>query len=93
MPYNFWHRKTLCSGIRGSIGIRTFGLAVVFSGKFRIFQTGHQMDYIRLVINIVLTIAFYYLFGRVNIATFSKASVSITKIEETMTKVPSPGNT
>ena len=49
------------------------------------------MDYIRLVINIILTIAFYYFFGRVNIATFSKASVSITKIEETMTKVPSPG--
>ena len=49
------------------------------------------MDYIRLVINIILTIAFYYLFGRVNIATFSQASVSFTKIEETMTKVPSPG--
>ena len=50
------------------------------------------MDYIRLVINIILTIAFYYFFGRVNIATFSQASVSFTKREETMTKVPSPGN-
>ncbi len=49
------------------------------------------MDYIRLVINIILTVAFYYFFGRVNIATFSQASVSFTKIEETMTKVPSPG--
>ena len=51
------------------------------------------MDYIRLVINIILTIAFYYFFGRVNIDTFSQASVSYTKREETMTKVPSPGNT
>ena len=49
------------------------------------------MDYIRLVINIILTIAFYYFFGRVNIDTFSQASVSYTKREETMTKVPSPG--
>ena len=49
------------------------------------------MDYIRLIINIVLTIAFYYFFGRVNITKFSKASVSATKLEETMTKVPSPG--
>ena len=49
------------------------------------------MDYIRLVINIILTIAFYYFFGRVNIATFSQASVSFTTKEETMTKVPSPG--
>ena len=57
----------------------------------RIFQTGHQMDYIRLVINIILTIAFYYFFGRVNIDTFSQASVSYTKREETMDKVPSPG--
>ena len=49
------------------------------------------MDYIRLIINIVLTIVFYYFFGRVNITKFSKASVSVTKSEETMTKVPSPG--
>ena len=49
------------------------------------------MDYIRLIINIVLTIVFYYFFGRVNITKFSKGSVSVTKLEETMTKVPSPG--
>ena len=49
------------------------------------------MDYIRLVINIILTVAFYYFFGRVNIATFSQASVSLTTKEEIMTKVPSPG--
>ena len=61
------------------------------SGKSRIFQKEHQMDYIRLIINIVLTIVFYYFFGSVNITKFSKASVSFTKLEETMTRVPSPG--
>ncbi len=49
------------------------------------------MDYTRLFMNILLTIVFYYFFGRVNIATFSQASVSFTTKEETMTKVPSPG--
>ena len=49
------------------------------------------MDYIRLIINVILTITFYYFFGRVNITKFSQKSVSVTKTEETMTKVPSPG--
>ena len=49
------------------------------------------MDYIRLIINLILTITFYYFFGRVNITKFSQRSVSVTKTEETMTKVPSPG--
>ena len=50
------------------------------------------MDYIRLILNVILTITFYYFFGRVNITKFSQRSVSVTKTEETMEKVPSPGN-
>ena len=49
------------------------------------------MEYTRLIINMILTLAFYYFFGRANITKFSKASVSVTETEETMTKVPSPG--
>ena len=51
----------------------------------------HNMDYIRLLINIVLSGLFYYFFGQVNIERFSNAGVSVTKYDEIMSEFPPPG--
>ena len=49
------------------------------------------MDYIRLLINIVLSGLFYYFFGQVNIERFSNAGVSVIKYDEILSEVPPPG--
>ena len=51
----------------------------------------HNMDYIRLFINIVLTGLFYYFFGRVNVERFSNAGISVTKYDEILSEFPPPG--
>ena len=50
-----------------------------------------DMDYIRLLINIVLTGLFYYFFGQVNVERFSNAGISVTKYDEILSEFPPPG--
>lgn len=54
-------------------------------------HNSHNMDYIRLIINLALSGIFYYFFGQVNIDRFSHAGVSVTKYQEVLAEFPSPG--
>lgn len=54
-------------------------------------RNSHNMDYIRLLINLALSGIFYYFFGQVNIDKFSHAGVSVTKYQEVLAEFPPPG--